>query len=215
MKIKEKTTLELALRHKYGTTSTLVFSKKAGLVVAGRNLNLELSILIYSRKLITLKSDGHKDNKQSVSSIIEAAHHLTGQSLFCNIDRSSVYHCLYMADQGPIEMLAFHFASSSFAGLGEAQGLSRSLSAISSFILKYWYPVSKRDQGAQFVKLSEKKFEQSTSNLQLLPKRRVPNSKSKLSIASKRSWFPWTDHHTKQQLIRKKKNNKSTNFLVP
>ena len=56
-----------------------------------------------------------------------------------------------MADQQSIELLAFNFASKIFANRRLAQGLSRALSALSSFIRKYLDPVIKADQCAQYV----------------------------------------------------------------
>ena len=55
-----------------------------------------------------------------------------------------------MADQQSIELLAFNFASRTFAYRRLAQGLSRSLSAFSSFIRAYLVPVIKADQCAQY-----------------------------------------------------------------
>ena len=48
-------------------------------------------------------------------------------------------------------MLAFNFASRTFAFLRLAQGLSRSLSAFSSFIREYLDKVKKADQCTQYV----------------------------------------------------------------
>ena len=56
-----------------------------------------------------------------------------------------------MADYQSIQMLAFNFASRTFAYERLAQGLSRSLSAFSSFIREYLDPVIKADQCAQYV----------------------------------------------------------------
>ena len=56
-----------------------------------------------------------------------------------------------MADQGSVEMLAFNFASRTFAYKRLAQGLSRSVSAFSSFMREYLDPVVKADQCAQYV----------------------------------------------------------------
>ena len=56
-----------------------------------------------------------------------------------------------MADRGSIEMLAFNFASSAFAYRRLAQGLSRALSAFSSFMRGYLDKVIKADQCAQYV----------------------------------------------------------------
>ena len=56
-----------------------------------------------------------------------------------------------MADQRSVEMLAFIFASRTFAYKRLAQGLSRSVSAFSSFMREYLYTVVKADQCAQYV----------------------------------------------------------------
>ena len=56
-----------------------------------------------------------------------------------------------MADQQSVQLLAFNFASGTFAYRRLAQGLSRSLSAILSFIREYIDPVIKGEQGAQYV----------------------------------------------------------------
>ena len=56
-----------------------------------------------------------------------------------------------MADQRSVEMLAFIFASRTFAYKRLAQGLSRSVSAFSSFMGEYLDPVVKADQCAQYA----------------------------------------------------------------
>ena len=56
-----------------------------------------------------------------------------------------------MADQKSIELLAFNFASRTFAYRRLAQGLSRSPSAFSSFIREYLDTVIEADQCAQYV----------------------------------------------------------------
>ena len=71
--------------------------------------------------------------------------------MFCKLDCSQVYHCLQRADQQSIEILAFNFASRTFAYRRLAQGISRSLSAFSSFLREYLDPVIKAHQGAQNV----------------------------------------------------------------
>ena len=56
-----------------------------------------------------------------------------------------------MADERSVKMLAFNFASKTFANKRLAQGLSRSVSAFSSFMCEYLDPVVKADQCAQYV----------------------------------------------------------------
>ena len=76
---------------------------------------------------------------------------MAGENLLCKRDCSQEYHCLQMADQQSIELLAFNFASRTFAYQRLAQGLSRSLPAFSSFKSEYLDPVIKADQWAQYV----------------------------------------------------------------
>ena len=76
---------------------------------------------------------------------------MAGKKLFCKLDCSQANHCLQLADQQSIEMLAFTFASRTFAHHRLAQGLSRALSASSSFMREYFDKVRKTYQSAQYV----------------------------------------------------------------
>ena len=103
------------------------------------------------RKINTLIADDYTNNNHPVSTLSDAAQHLAGKSLFCKLDCSQDYHCLQMADQRSVEMLAFNFASRNFAYKRLAQGLSRSVSAFSSIMREYLDPVVKAGQCAQYV----------------------------------------------------------------
>ena len=103
------------------------------------------------RKINTLIADDYTNNIHPVSTLSDAAQQLAGKSLFCKLDCSEAYHCLQMADQRSVEMLAFNFASRTFAYNRIAQGLTRSVSAFSSFVREYLDPVVKADQCAQYV----------------------------------------------------------------
>ena len=87
------------------------------------------------------------NNNHPVSTLSDSAQHLAGKKLFCKLDCSQAYHRLQMADQRSIEILAFKFASRTFAYKRLAQQLSRALSAFSSFMREYF----KADQCAQYV----------------------------------------------------------------
>ena len=143
--------MELALLHKYGIITTLPFSKYASPVFAQRKPNGKVRLLVDLRKINTLISDDYINNNHPVSTLMDAAQHMAGKNLFCKLDCSQAYHCLQMADQQSIELLAFNFASRAIAYRRLAQGLSRSLSAFSSFIREYLDPVIKADQCAQYV----------------------------------------------------------------
>ena len=149
--LKEDLTVELALMHRYGIITTLPFSKYASPIFAQRKPNGKLRLLVHLRKINALISDDYINNNHPVSTLSDAAQHLAGKQLFCKLDCSQAYHCLQMADQRSIEMLAFNFASRTFAYKRLAQGLSRALSAFSSFMREYLDKVIKADQCAQYV----------------------------------------------------------------
>ena len=143
--------VELALMHKYGIITVLPFSKYASPKFAQRKPNGKLRLLVDLRKINSLIVDDYTNNNHPVSTLSDAAQHLAGKSLFCKLDCSQAYHCLQMADQRSVEKLAFNFASRTFAYKRLAQGLSRSVSAFSSFMREYLDPVVKADQCAQYV----------------------------------------------------------------
>ena len=103
------------------------------------------------RKINTLIADDYTNNNHPVSTLSDAGQHLAGKSIFCKLDCSQAYHCLQMADHRSVEMLAFNFASRTFAYKRLAQGLNRSVSAFSSFMREYLDSVVKADQCAQKV----------------------------------------------------------------
>ena len=149
--LKDDIPVELALLHKYGIITTLPFSKYGSPIFAQRNPNGKLRVLVDLRKINTLIADDYIYNNHPVSTLMDAAQHMAGKNLFCKLDCSQAYHCLQMADQQSIELLAFNFASRIFAYRRFAQGLSRSLSAFSCFIREYFDPVIKADQCALYV----------------------------------------------------------------
>ena len=148
---KDDILVELALLHKYGIITTLPFSKYASPTFAQRKPNGKLRLLFDLRKINTLIADDYINNNHPVSTLTDAAKHMAGKNLFCKLDCNQAYYCLQMADQQSIELLAFNFASRTFAYRTLAQRLSLYLSAFSSFIREYLDPVIKADQCAQYV----------------------------------------------------------------
>ena len=149
--LKEDLIIELAPMHKYGIITVLLFSKYASPIFAQRKPNGKIRFLGDLRKINTLIADDYTNNKHPVRTLSDAARHRAGKSLFCKLDCSQAYHCLQMVDQRSVEMLAFNFASKTFAYRRLAQSLSRSMSAFSSFMREYLDPVVKADQCAQYV----------------------------------------------------------------
>ena len=109
--LKEDLIVELAPMQKYGIITLLPFSKYASPIFAQRKPNGKLCLLVDLQKINSLIAYDYTNNNHPVSTLSEAAQHLAGKSLFCKLDCSQAYHCLQMADQRSVEMLAFHFAS--------------------------------------------------------------------------------------------------------
>ena len=107
--------VELALMHKYGIITVLSSSKYASPKFAQRKPNGKLRLLVDLRQINSLIADDYINNNHPVSTLSDAAQQLAGKSLFCKLECSQAYHCLQMADQRSVEMLAFNFASRSFA----------------------------------------------------------------------------------------------------
>ena len=118
---------------------------------AQRKPNGKLRLLVDLRKITTLIAGDYINHNHPVSTLTDAAQHMAGKNLFWQLACSQAYHCLQMADQQSSELLAFNFASRTFAYRRLAQGLSRSLSAFSSCIREYLDPIIKVDQSAQYV----------------------------------------------------------------
>ena len=147
--LKEDLNVEVALKHKYGIITVLPSSKYASPIFVQRKPNGKLRLLVDLRKVNSLIADDYTNSNYPVSTLSDVTQHLAGMSLFCKQDWSQAYHCLQMADQRSVEMLAFNFASRTFAYKRLAQGLSRSVFAFSSFMREYLDPVVKADQCAQ------------------------------------------------------------------
>ena len=113
--LKDDLIVELALMHKYGNIRVLPFSKYASRIFAQRKPHGKLRLLVDLRKINTVIADDYTNLNYPVSALSDAAQHLAGKSLFCKLDCSQAYHCLQMADQRSVKMLAFNFASRTFA----------------------------------------------------------------------------------------------------
>ena len=143
--------VELALMYKNGIITELPFSKYASPMFAQRKPNGKLRHLVDPRKINSLIVDDYTNNNRPVSTLSDSAQHLAGKSLFCKLECYQAYHCLQMADQRSVEKLAFNFSGRTFSFKRLAHRLSRSVSALSSFMREYLDPVVKADQCAQYV----------------------------------------------------------------
>ena len=149
--LKDDITVEFALIHRYGIITALPFSEYASPIFAQRKPKGRLRLLVDLGKINNLITELYTNNNHPVSTLSDAAPHMAGKKLFCKLDCSQAYHCPQMADYQSVQMLAFNCASRTFAYRRPAQGLSRSLSAFSSFMREYLDRAIKADQCAQNV----------------------------------------------------------------
>ena len=149
--LKEELLLELALLQYYGIITTLPFSKYSSPIFAQRKPSGKLRLLIDLRRINHLLRNDYHQNNFPISTLMDASSHFAGKNLFCKMDGSQGYFTLRMADQQSVQLLAFNFASRTWAFLRLAQGLSRSVSAFSSFMRETLDSVITADKCTQYV----------------------------------------------------------------
>ena len=140
----------MALLHKHDFITVLPFSRYASPIFE-QKAKVKLRLLVDVKKINNLIWDDYIKKNYTVNTLTDAAEHMKGKKLACKLDCSQAYHCLQMADQRSIEVLAFSFASGMFAYKRLTQGLSRALSLFSSFMRAHLDRVIEADQCAQYV----------------------------------------------------------------
>ena len=68
---------------------------------------------------------------------MDSTNHFAGKQLFCKLDCSQAYHCVQMADDLSVQLLAFNFASRTFAYNCLADGLNKLARGFSSIVKHY------------------------------------------------------------------------------
>ena len=149
--LKDDLLVELALMQEYGIITTLPYSKYSSPIFAQRKPNAKLRILVDLRRINHLLKNDYNQHNHPVTTMADAAQHMAGKRYFCKLDCSQAYHCLQMADEQSVQLLAFNFGSRTFAYLRLAHRLNRSLSAFNSTVREYLDPLVKADKCAQYV----------------------------------------------------------------
>ena len=132
--LKDDLLVELALMQEYGIITTLPYSKYSSPIFAQRKPNGKLRILVDLRRINHLLKNDYNQHNHPVTTIADATQHMAGKKYFFKLDCSQAYHCLAMADEQSVQLLAFNFGCRTFAYLRLAQGLNRSLSAFNSTV---------------------------------------------------------------------------------
>ena len=166
--LREEILHDLAVMQYFGLITTLAYSKYSSPLFAHRKPSGKLRLLVDLRKINHLIRHDYDSNNFPITTMADACTHLAGKSIFAKLDCSQAYHALKMADPLSVQMLAFNFASRTFAFQRLAQGLSRSVSAFSSFMRKHLDSCIANDQCFQYVDdlgTGARSFEELLSNL--------------------------------------------------
>ena len=138
--LRDELIVELALMHYFNFVTTLSHSKYSSPVFAQRKSSGKLRILIDLRRVNHLLRNDYINTNFPISNMSDASNHFAEKTLFKKLDRSQAYHCVQMADDLSVQLLAFIFASRTYAYKCLAQGLSKSVTGFSAFIRHYLEP---------------------------------------------------------------------------
>ena len=140
IQLRNELTVELALMHYFGLITTLSHSKYSSPLFAHRKPSGKLRMLIDLRRINHSIKTVYINSNFPISNMTDASNHFAGKSLFTKLDCSQAYHCVQMADDLSVQLLAFNFGSRTYAYKCLAQGLSKSVTGFSSFICHYLDP---------------------------------------------------------------------------
>ena len=108
--LRDKVLVELALLQYFNNTTTLSHSTYSSPIFVHRNPSGKLRILIDLRRVNHLLRHDYLNSNFPISDVIEATNHFAGKKLFCKLDCSQAYHCVQMADDLSVQLLAFRFS---------------------------------------------------------------------------------------------------------
>ena len=211
--LKDDLLVELALMQEYGIITTLPYSKYSSPIFAQRKSNGKLRILVDLRRINHLLKNDYNQNNHPVTTMADAAQHMAGKRYFCKLDCSQAYHCLQMADEQSVQLLAFNFGSRTFAYLRLAQGLNRSLSAFNSTVREYLDPLVKAEKCAQYVDdigIAANNVEELVDNIEAvfikIRQAGLKLSMAKMRFRTPRDRISGTKHHLQGSCSHRGKN---------
>ena len=129
--------VQLALFQYFGLITTLPYSKYSSPLFAQRKSNGKLRLLSDLRRINHLLRNDYHNSNFPIPNMHDAINHFAGKRLFTKLDCSQAYHCVQMADETSVQLLAFNFSSRTYAYQRLAMGLSKSVTGFSSFIRHY------------------------------------------------------------------------------
>ena len=145
--LREELLVELALFQYYNISN----SRYSSPIFAQRKSNGRLRLLIDLRRVNHLLRQEYRDSNFPISNMSDATNHCAGKSLLNKFDCSQAYHCVQMADDQSIQLLAFNYSSRTYAYKCLAQRLAKSVRGFSAFIRNYLDPCPAAGSCTQFM----------------------------------------------------------------
>ena len=135
----------------FGIVKPLTYSKYSSPLFSQRKTSGKLRMLIDLRKINHLIRHDYESHNFPISTLADAGKHLAGKTLFAKLDCRQAYHCITMADELSIQLLAFNFGARTYAFSRLAQGLSRAPTAFCSFARQHLDPCIAKDICYQYM----------------------------------------------------------------
>ena len=110
--LRDEILVELALLHYFNITTTLSHSKYKSPLFVHRKSSSKLRVLMDLRRVNHLLRHDYLNSNFPISNMTDATNHFAGKNLFCKPDCSQAYHCVQMADDLSVLLLAFNFGIS-------------------------------------------------------------------------------------------------------
>ena len=149
--LRDEILIELALLQIFNIITTLSHSQYSSPIFFHRESSGKLKILIDLRRVNHLLRHDYLNSNFPISNMTNATNHFAGKNLFCKPDCLQAYHCVQMADELSVQLLAFNLASPTFAYNCLAQGLNESVMRFSSFDKHYLDPCLAANVCTQFM----------------------------------------------------------------
>ena len=162
--LREELLVELAIMQNYNISN----SRYSSPIFAQRKSNGRLRLLIDLRRVNHLLRQDYRDSNFPISNMSDATNHFAGKSLLNKFDCSQAYHCVQMADDQSIQLLAFNYSSRTYAHKFLAQRLAKSATGFNAFIRNYLDPCLAAGSCTQFmddIGCGVEKFEKLVPNL--------------------------------------------------
>ena len=149
--LRDEILIEIALLQSFNIITKLSHSNYSSPIFVHRKSPGKLRIPIDLVKVIHLLRPEYLYSNFPISNTTDATNYFAGKCLFCKLICSQAYHCVQLADDLSVLLLALNFACGKIAYNCLAQGLNKSVTGLSSFFKHYLDPSLAANLCTQFV----------------------------------------------------------------